>query len=261
MTSGPVALVTGASRGIGRGIAVALGAAGWSVGVNYCGNAAAATETVSLVEQAGAAAVAVQGDVGVEDDRRRMVEEVEAKLGPIDLLVNNAGITSVGRADMMEAGEEGYDRVMRTNLKGPWFLTQRVAKRMAERGATPEGRFRGIVFVTSISAEAVSTNRGDYCLTKAALGMATQLWAARMAEFGVNVYEVRPGIIQSDMTAGEAVKAKYDRLIGEGGLLPIARWGTAQDVGRAVAMLASGALGYSTGQVIRVDGGFGVRRL
>lgn len=258
MSEQRTAIVTGASRGIGRGIAVALGADGWDVVVNYAGNAAAADETVALVEQAGGRAATVQGDVSVGDDREAIVAAALDTFGSIDALVNNAGITSPDRGkDMLEQGEASWDRVMDVNLKGPHFLTQRVAAWMT---ANPRnGMLRTVVNVSSISRIAVSTDRADYCVSKAAMGMVTRAWAARLAGEGINVYEVCPGVTASDMTAG--VAAKYDRMIHEEGLLPIPRWGKPADVGRAVAMLAGGAMSYSTGETVNVDGGFHIRRL
>jgi NAD(P)-dependent dehydrogenase (short-subunit alcohol dehydrogenase family) len=249
-----VALVTGASRGIGRGIALALAAAGHDLVVNYAANAEAAAEVVATAEQHGVAALAVPADVSLATDRDRLVCAAYEKFGRIDLLVNNAGVAPSVRADILEATEESFDRVLGINLKGPYFLTQLVARRMVEQGGRP-GK---VVIVSSISAYAASVNRGDYCLAKAGLAMMTALYAARLAEYGINVYEIRPGVIATDMTAG--VKERYDTLIA-GGLTPIPRWGQPEDVGRAVAAIATDALPFSTGQVIDVDGGFHLRTL
>ncbi len=240
----PVALVTGGARGIGLGISKALAAAGHDLAV--CG----VRPDPDLKELPGA--LYVRADVGDHDARVRLLETVRARFGRLDVLVNNAGITSVGRMDILEATEESFDKVLATNLKGPYFLTQAAAKWMIERK-------RGcIVFITSISAVMATPNRGDYCLSKAGLAMAVQLWASRLGEFGIPVYEVRPGIIRSDMTA--PVTAKYDKLIAEG-LTVDPRWGTPEDVGRAVATLVRGDVPYATGQVLTVDGGLTVRRL
>jgi NAD(P)-dependent dehydrogenase (short-subunit alcohol dehydrogenase family) len=254
MHAQPVALVTGGSRGIGRGICVELARAGYAVAVNYAGNEEAARQTQQLLGGA-AAALLCRGDVGVTADRERLVDEVLGRWGRIDLLVNNAGITSPGRRDVLEATEEAWDRVMAVNLKGPYFLMQRVARemvRLSGRLANP-----AIVNVTSLSAYSVSTNRGDYCISKAGLSAATQLFALRLAEHGIRVFEVRPGVIDTDMTA--PVREHYTRLIAEG-LTPIRRWGTPEDVGRAVAALATGAIPFSTGEVVNVDGGFHIRK-
>jgi 3-oxoacyl-[acyl-carrier protein] reductase len=248
------ALITGASRGIGRGIALALARAGWDVVVNYASNAAAAEEVAAEVERAGAKAAVVRADLGRSEDRTRLVEEAYAAFGDIELLVNNAGVAPAVRADILEAGEESFDRLVGINLKGPYFLTQQVANRMIAAGT--QGR---IVTISSMSAYTASVNRGDYCITKAGLSMLTKLFAARLAEHGINVYEVRPGIIATDMTGG--VTGKYDKLIFEDGVTPIRRWGTPDDVGKAVLAIASGLLPFSTGQVIDVDGGFHLKIL
>ena len=244
------ALVTGASRGIGRGIALALAAAGHDVVVNYARNAAAAEEVVKQIEEYGVRGRPVQADISLAADRRRLVDEA----GPIDLLVNNAGVAPDVRADLLDATEESFDRVIGINLKGPYFLTQLVAQQMIATGVPGK-----IITISSVSAYAPSTNRGDYCLAKAGLAMMTKLYAARLAEHGITVYEIRPGIIATDMTG--PVKAKYDRLIHEDGITPIRRWGQPEDVGKAVVAIAQGLLPYSTGQVIDVDGGFHIRTL
>jgi NAD(P)-dependent dehydrogenase (short-subunit alcohol dehydrogenase family) len=254
----PVALVTGASRGIGRAIALELARQGYSLGVNYCHNGQAAEEVVAAVEQRGALAVALQADVGLAADRERLVDELLARFGRCDLLVNNAGITSPGRRDLLEATEENWDTVFATNLKGPFFLSQRCAREMIAAiaaGKQPRGT---IVNISSLSTYAVSTNRGDYCLAKAAIPMLTELFAARLAEHNIRVYEICPGIIASDMTA--PVQAKYDALIA-GGLMPIRRWGQPEDVARAVAAVAAETFAFSTGMRIDVDGGFRIRTL
>lgn len=248
-----VAIVTGASRGIGRAIALALGREKWTVVVNYVANAAAADQTASEIEKSGARALAVQADISKTEDRRRLVDDTIKHFGRIDLLVNNAGVAPNIRADILDAGEESFDRLIAVNLKGPYFLTQLAARRMIEQG---DGGT--IITVSSISAYTASTNRGDYCIAKAGLGMMTALFAARLAEYGINVYEIRPGIVTTDMT--EPVKEKYDKLIAEG-LTPIRRWGQPEDVGKAVVAIAAGLLPFSTGEVINVDGGFHLRRL
>jgi len=275
---GRVALVTGAGRGIGRGIAVALAQHGWTVVVNYRGNAEAAAETVRRVEGAGGQGVAVQADVASAADRDRLVETVLREFGRIDLLVNNAGMAPRQRADVLETGEASYDEVMAVNLKGPFFLTQRVAKAMialVEAGVFEANEYIAdeyiadeyiadeyirptIVNVGSLSAYTSSTNRAEYCLSKAGVAMMTALYADRLAGYGIHVYEVRPGIIETDMTRG--VRDRYDQLIAEG-LTPIRRWGQPKDVARAVVALAEGTLSFSTGEVINVDGGFHLRRL
>lgn len=253
------ALVTGASRGIGRGIALALAGKDWRVGINFRGSAQAAQETLDEIERTGGTAILLQADIRQEEDRARMVEAVLKAFGRIDLLVNNAGMAPRHRADLLEIGESSYDEVMDVNLKGPFFLTQRVAHAMiAARDRADEIDCPKIINIGSISAYTSSTNRGEYCLSKAGLGMMTSLFADRLAGEGILVYEIRPGIIDTDMTA--SAKGKYDALIAEG-LLPLRRWGQSEDVARAVLAIAEGTLPYSTGEVINIDGGFHLRRL
>jgi NAD(P)-dependent dehydrogenase (short-subunit alcohol dehydrogenase family) len=253
-----VAIVTGGARGIGLGISKQLAAAGWNLMLNGVRDASHVKQILDDVRSLGTDVDYCAADIGKMADRLRLVESTVHRFGRIDALVNNAGITSPGRKDILEADEDSFDHVIAVNLKGPYFLTQFVARQMIvqhKRDAT----FRGtIVFVSSVSADFVSVNRGDYCLSKSALGMATQLWAARLAEFGIDVHEVRPGIIHSDMTSG--VTEKYDRLIAEGLTLQ-RRWGEPEDVGKAVKALVCGEIPYATGQVLRVDGGMTVRRL
>lgn len=261
MSSRPVSLVTGAGRGIGRGIAIELAKLGHAVVINYAGNAAAADECLQAVRDAGGEGITVRADVAVAEDRARLLDETLAAYGRIDLLVNNAGVAPSVRADLLEAGEESFDRLIAINLKGPYFLTQAVARQMIEQvrgGVVSEFGLPRIVSITSVSAYTASVNRGDYCVAKAGLAMMTKLFAARLAEHGINVYEVRPGVIATDMTAG--VREKYDAMIRQGAW-PIRRWGEPDDVGRAVAAIARGDLPYSTGEVINVDGGFHLRML
>jgi NAD(P)-dependent dehydrogenase (short-subunit alcohol dehydrogenase family) len=257
--------VTGAGRGIGRGIAVELAKLGHAVVINYAGNAGAAEECLQLVRAAGGDGITVRADISGSADRERLVQQAIDAYGRIDLLVNNAGVAPNVRADLLEASEESFDRLININLKGPYFLTQRVARRMIEQvieqaqsdEVNPFGLPR-IVTISSISAYTASVNRGDYCVAKAGLAMMTALFAARLADYGINVYEVRPGVIATDMTAG--VKEKYDRMI-EQGAWPIRRWGQPEDVGRAVAAIARGDFSFSTGEVFNVDGGFHLRTL
>ncbi|MSU58854.1 MAG: 3-ketoacyl-ACP reductase [Pedosphaera sp.] len=259
----PVALVTGASRGIGRGIALELAKLGHDVVVNYAGNVAAAQQTAAdCVATAQASRKSIRAEVCQADisngaDRKKLIEFTRDSFGRLDLLVNNAGVAPDVRADILEASEESFDRLISINVKGPYFLTQLAAKWMIEQVGARTCQPK-IITVTSISAYTASTNRGDYCVSKAALSMLTPLFAARLAEHGINVYEIRPGVITTDMTG--AVKEKYDKLIAEG-LTPIKRWGTPEDIGKAVAAIASDALPFSTGEVINVDGGFHLRRL
>lgn len=260
MTGGRrVAIVTGGSRGIGRGVVTALAGAGYDVAVNYASNAAAANEVCDKVAELGGRGHAVQGDISSTDDRQRLVAETLNAFGRIDLLVNNAGVAPDVRADLLDAGEESFDRLIGINLKGPYFLTQLVARSMIEQLAAGVITAPKIVVISSISAYTASINRGDYCVSKAGLAMLVKLFAARLAEDGINVYEVRPGIIETDMTG--PVKQRYDDLILRQGLTPIRRWGQPEDVGRAVVAIATGLLPFSTGQVIDVDGGFHLRTL
>ncbi len=255
---GKSALVTGGGRGIGRGIVLALAQAGWQVAFSYRGNAVAAQATLDEIEAAGAEGLAVQADIGSTADRARLIGRVLENFGGIDLLVNNAGMAPRQRVDLLEMSEASYDEVMGTNLKGPYFLTQHVARIMIEQQKGEPEAMPVIINIGSISADTSSTNRGEYCLSKAGMGMMTLLFADRLAEVGIRVYEIRPGIIETDMTAG--VKDKYDQQIGAG-LLPIRRWGKPADVARVVVALAEGLLPYSTGEVIHIDGGFHIRRL
>jgi 3-oxoacyl-[acyl-carrier protein] reductase len=254
----PVALVTGGSRGIGFGIAQMLARDGFDLTVCAVRDAAAAEPALDALRQLGAAVLYVQADISESRARQRLVEAVREKFGRLHLLVNNAGVAPKVRADILEATEESFERVLRVNLQGPYFLTQQCAQWMiAQKKADPA--WRGcVVNISSVSAIVASTNRGDYCISKAGVSMATQLWAARLGEFGLPVYEIRPGLIQTDMTA--PVHARYDKLIAEG-LLVEPRWGAAEDIGQAVAMLARGDLPYATGQVLHVDGGLSLRRL
>jgi 3-oxoacyl-[acyl-carrier protein] reductase len=256
-----VALVTGGSRGIGRAIAVELSRIGLDVAINYASNRPAAEEAQALARSArpGARAEIVPADIGAAADRDRLLAFVRERFGRLDLLVNNAGLAPSTRADLLEATEESFDRLLNVNLKGPYFLSQAAARWMIEQRGSRGPDYRpAIVNISSISAFAASINRGDYCVSKAGVAMMTQLFAARLADDGVNVYEIRPGIIATDMTA--AVKEKYDALFAEG-VTPIRRWGTPEDVARAVSAIAQGLLPYSTGEVINVDGGFHLRRL
>lgn len=254
----PVALVTGSSRGIGRAIAEELARRGHAVAVNFVRGEAAANEVVAAIQERGGQAIAVRGDVADAADRLGLVQSCLDRWGRMDVLVNNAGITSPGRRDLLEATEEAWDQVFATNLKGPFFLAQEAARRMVQQIAAGEIARGYIVNVSSISAFAVSTNRPDYCIAKAAMQMMTWLFATRLAEEGIRVYEVCPGVIASDMTA--PVQEKYDRLIADG-LSPIRRWGQPDDVARAVAALVGGEFSFSTGERIHVDGGYHIRRL
>ena len=253
-----VALVTGGSRGIGLGVAQALAAAGFNLVINGRRAESDVADALAELTSLGAEAMYCQADIGQLDDHAAMLEAVRGRFGRLDVLVNNAGVAPEVRADLLEATPESFDRLMCVNLRGPYFLTQAAAKWMIEqRGA--HGDFQAaIINVSSVSATEASVNRGDYCISKAGVAMATQLWAARLGDFRIPVYEVRPGIIRTDMTTG--VADKYDKLLAEG-LTVEPRWGTPEDIGRAVAVLATGQLTYATGTVLPIDGGLTVRRL
>ncbi len=256
-------LVTGSSRGLGRGIAVRLAARGHSVAVHFAGNRAAAEETARLCKEAASNTAQIfpvtGGNIAVAEDRQRIFEETLAAFGQLDALVNNAGIAPRIRADILEAAEDVFDEVLDVNLKGPYFLSQMAARHWLSRPGQSRlpGGFK-LIFVSSLSAETASLNRGEYCISKAALAMATKLWAVRLADAGAQVLELRPGIMATDMTAG--VKEKYDMLLAEG-IVPQKRWGTPEDVGLAVEAILAGAFPFSTGDVLNIDGGFHLKRL
>jgi len=261
----PVALVSGSSRGIGRGIALELARGGWSVIINYVSAEEAALECRRQCQEASPSSAnatfeIVQADISKCEDRARLLSFAEEKFGWVDLLVNNAGVAPKLRADLLEATEDSFDRLIGINLKGPFFLTQLFSKWWVRQiGGKGAGRARPkIVIISSMSAYTASTNRGDYCITKAGLAMVTQLFAVRLADYGINVYEIRPGIVATDMTG--PVKQKYDRLIADG-VTPIRRWGEPSDVGAAVRAIAEDRFPFSTGEVINVDGGFHLHRL
>jgi len=253
-----VALITGASRGIGRAIAVAVAARGWNVVLNYRSDANAAAEVLAAIEHEGARGLMVQADISGSRGREKLLQETLHHFKKVDLLVNNAGIAPRERQDVLAITEASFDEVMAVNLKGPFFLTQLVAKKMIELAQAERIVTSKIINIGSMSAYTSSINRAEYCLSKAGVAMMTKLFAHRLAEAGILVYEIRPGIIATDMT--NVVKEKYDHLI-EDGLTPIRRWGNPEDVARAVVALAEGYLPFSTGEVINVDGGFHLHRL
>lgn len=247
------AIVTGASRGIGRAISLKLASDGFIVIAAARADENKAAEYIAELKAISPDSVYVPTDISVKADRERLVNTAYERFGRLDVLVNNAGVAPLERRDLLEMSEESMDRLLDINLKGTFFLTQYAASEMIRHGG---GEM--IVNVTSMSAYTASINRGEYCISKAGLAMVTELFAARLAEYGINVYEIRPGIIRTDMTA--AVTQKYEALI-EGGLLPIARMGMPEDIAKAVSALASGAFPYSTGEVFNVDGGFHFRTL
>jgi 3-oxoacyl-[acyl-carrier protein] reductase len=253
-----VALVTGGARGIGLAIASQLAREGFDLAVCGTRGAEQAADAVASLREHGADVLYATCDVADSRARGELLDAVRDRYHRLHVLVNNAGSAPAERHDLLDATEESFEHVLRVNLQGPYFLTQAVGRWLIEQRRADRA-FRGcVVNISSVSATTASITRGEYCVAKAGLGMATQLWAARLGEWDIPVYEVRPGIIHTDVIA--AVKSKYDRLIGEG-LLVQARWGEPEDVGRAVAMLARGDLPYSTGQVITVDGGMAIPRL
>jgi len=261
-----VALITGGSRGIGRGIALELAGLGWDLAINYVSHEDTARRTrkdCHARARSRGKDIKVEicrADVGSNAARKRLIKFMRSKFGRLDLLVNNAGVAPQVRADILETTEESFDRVMAINAKGPYFLTQLAAKWMIEQVVDSRSTRPGprIVTISSISAYTASINRGEYCMAKAAVSMMTSLYASRLAEYGIRVYEIRPGIIATDMT--QSVREKYDKLIAEG-ITPIKRWGTPEDIGKAVSAIAQGLLDFSTGEVINADGGFQLRRL
>ncbi len=259
MSNNQVAIVTGSSRGIGRGIALALATRGWHVIVNYRSNRAAAEQTGADVIEVGGDALLIQADMADLASLNSLVDSTLSQAGRLDLLVNNAGVAPRQRVDVLQTSPESYDEVMAINLRGPFFLSQRVANEMIRLLAAGAIESPKIVNISSISAYTSSTARAEYCISKAGMSMMTTLWADRLAEYGINVYEIRPGIIATDLTA--VVKEKYDRLILEDGLTPIRRWGVPEDIGKAVFAIAEDRLPFSTGEVINVDGGFHMHRL
>jgi NAD(P)-dependent dehydrogenase (short-subunit alcohol dehydrogenase family) len=253
-----VALITGASRGIGREIALALAERGWAVVINYRSDQAAADDVLRIVQTGEGEGLLLRADISQAEGRRRMMTEVLQTFGRIDLLVNNAGMAPRQRMDILDVGEASYDEVLSVNLRGPFFLTQQVARTMIDLLASGVITDPRIINVGSISAYTSSPSRGEYCLSKAGLGMMTALFADRLAEYGIAVYEVRPGVIETDMTG--SVKEKYDQMIADG-FTPIQRWGQPDDVAKAVVAIAEGMFPFSTGEIFNVDGGFHLRRL
>jgi len=253
------ALVTGGTRGIGLGIARALARDGWDLVLGGVRPVAQVAEVLDELKATGGTVLHyVSADLARSDDRARLVEEVRARHGAINALVNNAGRAPRARVDLLETTEDSFEELIRANLQGAYFLTQAIAREQLARRRSDPTFAASIVFITSVSAELASANRGDYCVSKAGLAMAARLFAARLAPDGIPVYEVRPGIIATDMTAG--VKEAYDRRIADG-LVPAGRWGQPEDVGRVVAALVRGDLMYATGTVVHVDGGLSLPRL
>jgi NAD(P)-dependent dehydrogenase (short-subunit alcohol dehydrogenase family) len=249
----PRVFITGCGRGIGRAIAVAFAASGWDVVAN---DVIPLDDTLAQVREAGGAAFALPGSVGEVEEVAAMADRAFAAFGGLEALVNNAGVQVARRIDMLETTPESYDRVMGINLRGPFFLTQAVAKRwLAEPGTAP----RSIINMASVNSVMASTNRAEYCFSKAGVSMMTKLFALRLAEIGVGVFEIRPGVIRTDMTAN--AREDYSRRISGGELGPVSRWGEPEDIARVAVSLAGGNFHFSTGQEIHVDGGLHIERM
>ncbi|MBU6169775.1 MAG: 3-ketoacyl-ACP reductase [Bacteroidetes bacterium] len=253
-----IAFITGGSRGIGFGVALALGKAGFDLAVNGIRNEVDVTNSLEELRNLGVNVAYFQGNVAVREDRQAMLDNILSHFGSLNVLVNNAGIAPRERADILHAKEEIWDEVMEINLKGPYFLTQLFANYFVEKKLENPLFEASIINISSISAFVASVNRGEYCISKAGIAMATKLWATRLGEYDIPVYEIQPGIIKTDMTAG--VVEKYDKLFQEGICLQ-RRWGLPDDVGKVAAMLAQGNMPYATGQAIKVDGGLHIQRL
>jgi len=252
------ALITGGSRGIGLGIAKEMAKAGFNLAINGVRNQEPVQPVLDELKTFGVKVIYAQGDVSKKEDRENMFKTIVAEFGRLNVLINNAGIAPKERKDILEASEESYDFVLGINLKGPYFLTQLFANHMVEQKNNTKDFECCIINVSSVSAFVASANRGEYCISKAGIAMATKLWAARLGEFGIPVYEIQPGIIKTDMTAG--VVEKYNKLF-EQGLAIQKRWGLPEDIGKVAVSMAAGMMPYSTGQVVMVDGGMTVQRL
>ena len=254
-----VALITGSTRGIGRGVAKQLAKEGINIALNGRSRGEHVEEAIEACKREAVEVDFFRADISDPEAQKNLLSGIRDRWDRLDILVNNAGVAPAERKDILESDEESFDRVLAINLKGPYFLTQKVSNWMIEQVEENRNREPIIVNISSLSAYTSSPSRGEYCISKAGISMMTKLYADRLAEFGINVYEIRPGIISTDMTEG--VRDKYDRMIYEEGLLPIERWGEPEDIGKAVSALAKGGYPYSTGEVINVDGGFHLRRL
>ncbi|QGY44913.1 3-ketoacyl-ACP reductase [Maribellus comscasis] len=252
------ALITGGSRGIGFGIAIELAKAGFNLALNGVRPQKTVQPILDGLKMFGAKVVYAQGNISKKDDRQKIFDTVISAFGQLNVLVNNAGVAPRERKDILEASEEIYDEVMEINLKGPYFLTQLFARHMVQQKKENPEFSCCIINVSSVSATVASVNRGEYCISKAGIAMATKLWSARLGEFDIPVYEIQPGIIKTDMTSG--VIEKYDKLFEEG-LSIQKRWGLPEDIGKVATAMATGMMPYSTGQVVLVDGGMTVQRL
>jgi 3-oxoacyl-[acyl-carrier protein] reductase len=251
-------LITGGSRGIGLGIAKSLAAKSYHLAINGIRNEKDVLPVLNDLRSFGVEVIYCQGNISLAEDRKRIIKKIKAGFGQLNVLVNNAGIAPSERKDILETSEDSYEKVMKTNLQGPFFLSQEIAKWMIQQKKTDTKYSASIVNISSVSATIASVNRSEYCLSKAGIGMMSKLFAVRMAEYNIPVYEVRPGVIKTDMTS--AVKEKYDKLFSEGIALE-KRWGLPEDIGLTVAALVEGQIPYATGQVINVDGGLTIQTL
>jgi len=254
-----VALITGGSRGIGLGIAEELAWGGFNLVLSGRSDASEVSESIEHLKHCGAEVLYCVSDVSFPEARKNLLQSVRERFGRLDVLVNNAGVAPATRQDLLDLTEESYDRVMMINLQGPFFLTQKTAQWMLEQKSL-DNEYNGVIInIGSVSAEMVSLNRGEYCISKAGVSMMTQLFAARLSAHDISVFEIRPGIIKTDMT--NTVVEKYNKLINEGDLCVMKRWGFPKDVGKVAAVMAAGKMPYSVGQVIKVDGGLSLQRL
>ena len=260
MKDRPVALVTGGSRGIGRAICMEVARAEYNVVINFNENLGAAEETRGLVEQIGTVGETCQADITSRSDRDLLVEFTMDRFGRIDLLVNNAGIAPAVRKDILETEEESFDRILNTNLRAPYFLTQRVAREMIGLVEAKRIARAAIVNLSSLRAYTAARNYGEYCISKAGMSMVTKLFAVRLAEYGINVYEISPGITETDMTSSQPVREYYNGKLAKG-MTPINRWGKPEEVAMAVGAIARGSFPFSTGNVFHVDGGWHLTHL
>jgi len=256
--SDKTALITGGARGIGLGISQKLAEEGWNLAISGRKKYNDVEDIINKLASPGNKVRYYQSDVSKREDHKSLLNSIKSDFGRLNLLINNTGVGPINRLDILEAEEESFDRLININLKGPYFLTKDTANWMIQQKNDGTEEFFSIINIGSVSADVASVTRGDYCISKAGVSMATKLWAARLGEYNIPVYEIQPGIIKTDLTRG--VTEKYDKLINEG-LLVQSRWGYPQDVGKAAASLARGDMAFSTGQIIRVDGGLTLQRL
>ncbi len=256
--SGKTALITGGARGIGLGISQKLAEEGWNLAISGRKEFNEVKDIINKLASFGNKVRYYQSDISKREDHKSLLNSIKSDFGKLNLLINNAGVAPVNRLDILEADEESFDRLININLKGPYFLTKDTANWMIQQKNDRTEEFFSIINIGSISADTASVTRGDYCISKAGVSMSTKLWAARLGEYNIPVFEIQPGIIKTDMTG--SVTEKYDKLI-EQGLLVLSRWGLPLDVGKVAVSLARGDMAYSTGQIIRVDGGLTLQRL